>query len=468
MVLGGGVAYASDEENVPFGQVLSFESRTHFNPVGSSARAIGMGGAFIGVADDATAASFNPAGLAQLEYPELSVVARQGRVDIDYTGFTSFDHSPPVPLSDSSVGFSQWNLDFFSVTLPFEVAEHNIAVQVGFQDLFDLYSSSSRSFDEMDDDGVPEFHLTEVTRQGGGFHTISASVAAQITDRLSVGWTVSYWLGGWTLDGLYRETGIQDPSEEEFVRFHQKNDFSGWNHNFGVMCRYARIRVGAVLRAPFEAGYDYTILAVASSEESNLPSGTERTKVRWPFSIGTGVSFQPTDRFSFAVDIARTWWSGTTLSNPRDPGLAINFFDLKDPTTIRDTTSIRGGVEYLFAPGSYLVPLRFGVFRDPPPAADTGTGDRPSFRGITAGTGIKRGPIQLDVAAEYRFDTTRLRQFVEPETIAEGVESEGAAGTVAVHDVRFYVSAIYRVPNRTAIKDLFRFLFVGPRQKTEK
>ena len=44
------------------------------NPVGSGARALGMGGAFIGVADDATAASWNPAGLIQLEKPELSIV----------------------------------------------------------------------------------------------------------------------------------------------------------------------------------------------------------------------------------------------------------------------------------------------------------------------------------------------------------------------------------------------------------
>ena len=44
------------------------------NSVGSGARAVGMGGAFIGVADDATAASWNPAGLIQLEKPELSIV----------------------------------------------------------------------------------------------------------------------------------------------------------------------------------------------------------------------------------------------------------------------------------------------------------------------------------------------------------------------------------------------------------
>ena len=44
------------------------------NPVGSGARATGMGGAFIGIADDATSASWNPAGLIQLEKPEISIV----------------------------------------------------------------------------------------------------------------------------------------------------------------------------------------------------------------------------------------------------------------------------------------------------------------------------------------------------------------------------------------------------------
>ena len=44
------------------------------NPVGSGARALGMGSAFIAVADDATAASWNPGGLIQLEKPEISSV----------------------------------------------------------------------------------------------------------------------------------------------------------------------------------------------------------------------------------------------------------------------------------------------------------------------------------------------------------------------------------------------------------
>ena len=45
-----------------------------FNPAGSGARALGKGGAFIAVADDATAASWNPDALMQLDKPEVSIV----------------------------------------------------------------------------------------------------------------------------------------------------------------------------------------------------------------------------------------------------------------------------------------------------------------------------------------------------------------------------------------------------------
>jgi len=47
-----------------------------FLRVGLSARALGMGGAFIGVADDGFASSFNPAGLIQIKKPTVGVSYR--------------------------------------------------------------------------------------------------------------------------------------------------------------------------------------------------------------------------------------------------------------------------------------------------------------------------------------------------------------------------------------------------------
>ena len=57
---------------------LAIETRielpSSFNPVGSGSRVLGMGGAFIGIANDATAASWNPGGLNILEKSEFSLV----------------------------------------------------------------------------------------------------------------------------------------------------------------------------------------------------------------------------------------------------------------------------------------------------------------------------------------------------------------------------------------------------------
>jgi hypothetical protein len=67
--------------------------------LGSGARAFGMGGAFLARADDATAASWNPAGLSYLRAPELSLV-------VVYNSFTTVDNLDNDSLKGSSVDFA--------------------------------------------------------------------------------------------------------------------------------------------------------------------------------------------------------------------------------------------------------------------------------------------------------------------------------------------------------------------------
>ncbi|HEX3135666.1 MAG TPA: hypothetical protein VHX44_19040, partial [Planctomycetota bacterium] len=67
-------------------------------PIGAGARALGMGGAFTAVADDATANTWNPAGMTQLERPEASISGaynwRQARFasDTDSNSSVDLDH----------------------------------------------------------------------------------------------------------------------------------------------------------------------------------------------------------------------------------------------------------------------------------------------------------------------------------------------------------------------------------------
>ena len=59
-------------------------SSLEFSFSNPGARSLGFGGAFSGLADDATAAFANPAGLVQLARPEVSVEGRQWQYSVPF------------------------------------------------------------------------------------------------------------------------------------------------------------------------------------------------------------------------------------------------------------------------------------------------------------------------------------------------------------------------------------------------
>ncbi len=100
-------------------------------PVGSGARALGMGGAFIAIADDATAASWNPGGLFQLESPEISFVVDYFHRIEDNTFGTS-----PKASGDQTV--YRAGINHLSVAYPFYGWNRKMVVSVNYQTLFDF------------------------------------------------------------------------------------------------------------------------------------------------------------------------------------------------------------------------------------------------------------------------------------------------------------------------------------------
>jgi len=107
-------------------------------PVGSGARALGQAGAFTAVADDATAASWNPAGLVQLEQPEVSAVYRfSARKDIHESG-----------ASELEVGqnrYSSSELNYLSAVYPFLLNDRNAVASLNYQEAYDFtYAFSAR------------------------------------------------------------------------------------------------------------------------------------------------------------------------------------------------------------------------------------------------------------------------------------------------------------------------------------
>jgi hypothetical protein len=124
-------------QHLPFGislpPALSFA--TSPVPVGSGARAAGKAFAFLAVADDATAASWNPAALVQIERPEAAVVGSY------FLRFERQAVTQPETVLDAQT-LESANLSYLSVVYPFVLFQRNVVVSLHFQHLFDLKSAT--------------------------------------------------------------------------------------------------------------------------------------------------------------------------------------------------------------------------------------------------------------------------------------------------------------------------------------
>jgi long-subunit fatty acid transport protein len=464
--------------------------RNSFNPVGAGARGLGMGGAFIGVADDGSAASFNPAGLAQLRRSELALVGFRHAVettvpnpDTGRTETEKSDHQAP---------------DFFGLAVPFEVGGQNLTVQLSYQRSVDLFGKG-RAFTR---DTVPfrELRISQpgnarlsadiLPEQSGAFHTLSAAAAYQLTPRLAVGGSINYWLADWTSEGTVssRVNTIAAPGVPTILisstnrTFRHEQSMNGASLNAGLLLRYPRLSIGAVLRMPFVGRYDLTESGQATdTQPGRAPvttpvSATMTSRLHWAQTAGVGAALRPFSGLTLAADFSKSSWAGAYLEDVPDgvlltplettptgesvaPGFANrNFFDLAaaSQTTTADTSEWRTGAEYLLSLPKVVVPLRAGIFRSRSPIRELGSGESRRIDGFTVGSGLNFRRLVFDVAFERR----RSEGLVGL-TFRGGTASAGGESVEKVKESRIVASILYRFPDNDAVKRLLRSVFVG-------
>jgi len=93
-----------------------------FNFANPGARSLGMGGAFLALSDDATAAYTNPAGLTQLLEPEISVEGRHTSYSVPFVNGGSYTVDPLnlEGLHAAEASSSKNNISYLSVSFPHE------------------------------------------------------------------------------------------------------------------------------------------------------------------------------------------------------------------------------------------------------------------------------------------------------------------------------------------------------------
>ncbi len=400
MAYPGALAYGAEVE-IP----------SSFNPVGSGARALGFGGAFIAVADDATAASWNPGGLTQLRKPECSVVGSFFHRGEDITFGTN-------PEADGSHSISDQNINYLSVTYPFEISKYNMVVSLSYQHLYDFnreWEFTLKQDLEMPVIGIPgmEANIDDKWeyQQEGSLTALGVSYCIRVLPQLSVGFTLNFWDDDLTPNKWkekYRMTseGTSFGGAPHLQRYDKIEEYSisGFNFNAGLLWKINEWTLGAVFKSPFKADVEYKLQDTTVRElpifDVTPRNYTRDEELEMPMSYGIGFVYNLSDNFSISADVYRTEWDDCIYRDAQ--GNEFSPVTNGEPSKVDPTHQVRMGCEYRFInkEKEYLIPIRGGVFYDPAPAE----GSPDDFYGFSLGLGFTKNDwFSLDVAYQYRF-----------------------------------------------------------------
>jgi long-subunit fatty acid transport protein len=428
------------------------------NRTGSGARAAGMANAFIAVSDDGTAASWNPAGLAQLRRPEASVVVDTIARSFDYSGFLTPDNH--ARYDDRFTRVTTSGLDFVSLAVPFDLAGKPFTVQGGWRRLYELRAEISADFTRqpVQAGGPQALRLKQDNDVRGNIDLWSLSAAARLSPRASVGLSVDLWRGDWTGSELRVQQALSEP-QAVFRTRQERSRMRGANVAAGLLLSYARGQVGLVYHAPFESRFDVRSEELGPQGSTGVLTTGDDARLAFGHSIGLGGAFRPRPRLTLALDFTWDQWSRAELRAFPGSDEAQNFFDLqpRESTSTRDTLSLNLGAEWLLARPGYVVPLRFGLGYEPQGSMDPILRDPLDFVMVAAGAGFNTNRFKFDAALQYRFG----RQRVSEALTFDGVPLvlPDAYGVLRTGEWRFKVSGILRVTEDGAIGRLLGKIF---------
>jgi long-subunit fatty acid transport protein len=443
--------------------------------LGSGARAMGMGGAFLARADDATAASWNPAGLSYLRLPEVSLVGGWSSYAVERPAAgTGRDYSL---LSDRFAGTA---VDFGALTWPLAIREVRGAIQLSYQRAISF--DGTRRIRELNPTSL-QLDRTDDARSDGGFDVIALGTGFRLTRSLRAGITVNRWLNGYTQSvtrNVFKDT--KRPLREFDLRFRP----SGWSFNFGLIWSPIEpLNVAAVYKTPFTASVqldktrrDTWVLPDTAPEVTTNSYSSRDVRLDFPSSFGFGLSWRARETLTLSADFTQTRWSkarvrgyfgvdptGPTSSDGKpatkpapDVQPELQYPTIEPVPELGDTEAqrssqkdkqeIRLGVEWVLIAGAFRIPLRAGYFSDRQ-IVPNASGGSPRFNGFTAGLGVGIRSVLLDVAYVYEYG----EYFQTVEAAATGttaVSAETATTTVrnALRTNRLYASIIYRFSGR--------------------
>jgi len=351
-------------------------------------RALGIGGAFTGIADDPSAIFHNPGGLG----------FQENALNFSFQGFYVWPtHEYTMPTGATIQSKYDNPLPQFFMT--YRTSEK---ITLGFG-IYVPYAGGGVDW-KKDQLGVP---LESVM----GIYAITPTIAYQVSDKLSLGFNLIYYRG---ICKVNTEVGGYGPlSSEE----------TGGSLSAGLGLMYKptdKLSLGMSIRGPAKMKLSGTTSINYELMKFNLDSDTS---FNLPWDLEVGLSYKITDNFLFATGFQYTMWSALdkvekTIKNVPgfNPVLQMPVFsDMKEEEILdfKDILILRAGLEYVFPQG---VSLRAGIgldrYASPEETLSITNIDVNKFT-LIGGIGYQAGKMQIDFVYAYAIGTEREKTITQ-------------------------------------------------------
>ena len=444
---------------------------------GVGSRALGMGNAYTGVANDFSAIYWNPAGLAQAQMDEFTFGVSY-LYNIDTSRFFG---------AQESYSTGAFNINTFGIVHKIPTRRGSFVVALGYhrQNSFasglsfngfnpnsSIIQTSARNGayypDDLTDNIAYQLYLADIDTlngrfispitnrvtqgatvvEGGGLNNWSIAGAMDVARDLSLGVTLTYVAGSYRYDRNYEETdpaGIHNQYPFNFQRLtideYIESDISGVNATFGMLFRIpGRFRLGVAIKAPTafsvkenfgtsaRSYFDDGDIMPAGSPFETKSTGTYDISSPWVFSGGMSLII---NNLVLAADVEYTDWRELEFVRANPEVMAQNEEIRK---LFRETANLRGGVEYdLFGLG---IRFRGGFIYNPSPYQ----GDPESYdrKTITGGLGIMLGgSAMLDLAYARGWYETFRYNYIQGDIVSRTDEKITTNTFLATFSYRF-------------------------------
>lgn len=377
---------------------LQVEEPSAGNFFGVGARAMGMGGAQIATADDASGLVYNPARLTKVKRIEFSGGMTHQRLNNETGSIGNVQPLSPYYLNES---LTQSNTRFSSanIVLPVPTYRGSLTFALGFNRMksFD-HVFHSTLIDPTNNNAIA---LDALALETGGINMWSFGGAIDLSPNISVGVAVNYWKGQ---DDYLQEYYLQTLMVSE--RNQYLYDYSGWNAKLGFSVDASKfLSLGATIDFPtkFSIDQDFSFDYDTAGSVPELTEEFGHYDLTHPYSFGVGAALN-FKYVTLAGDINITDWS--QLKPSARAGVDERLYK----EIYQEVTCWHLGAE--FALPKLATKLRAGFYADPIPFKSVYL--KTDRRYFTLGAGFLIDQVMtLDVAwnhgvNEFRDDFSQM------------------------------------------------------------